>query len=101
MNFTNADTQKVKEIGSEIIKLSTEYNVKITELFKKLSTFPYDTEEWSGKPAEKYSEQVSQDKVLYTDFGDNIKKLGSEIIKSGESIENCCDVTLARGDYKG
>ena len=100
MSVTYANTQKIKEIGSEIVGLANEYNVKITELFKKLSTFPYDTKAWNGIPAEKYAEHVSLEKVIYTNFADELKEFGSQIIETANNIEECCETTLSGGDYK-
>ena len=101
MKLTYADTKLIKEKGNEIINLSLEYNSIITNFFKKMTNFPYDTNEWTGKPAEDYAALVSLDKQQYIDFADAIKAFGNKIINAAESIDKCIETSNNGGSYKG
>ena len=101
MKLTYADTKLMKDKGNEIIKLSIEYNSIITNFFKKMTNFPYDTNEWIGSPAELYAEQVSLDKQQYIDFADAIKAFGNKVINAAESIDTCIKTSNSGGSYKG
>lgn len=100
MKLTYADTKMINEIGKDIIKLSNEYNLIITEFFKKMTTFPYETNIWTGKKAEKYAEYISLDKKQYMDFADSIKSFGNKLINTAEDIEICIKATNNGDDYK-
>ena len=101
MRLTYADTNKIHSIGSDIIELSNKFNVEITELFKKLSSFPYDSQAWTGTPAETYASHVLLDKKQYTDFATELRTYGNKIINTAENIEECIKTTMSGGEYKG
>lgn len=101
MKLTYADTQLMREKGEEIINLSIEYNTIITKFFKKITNFPYDTNEWTGKPAEDYAEYISLDKQQYIDFADAIKAFGNKVINASSSIDTCIKTSNSGGSYKG
>lgn len=88
MSVTYVDTSKIEEIGNEIINLSTEYQVEVNRLFKRLSEVPSVTREWVGQQANKYFDIISLDKSDYIEFGNQIKKLGSEAINIANSFDN-------------
>lgn len=100
MKITYADTSIIKDAGKKIIDLSNEYNLIITNFFKKLSTFPYNTKEWTGKPAEQYAEYVSLDKKQYTDFAETIKSFGNKIMNASDSMEKCIKASNNGDEYK-
>ena len=101
MKLTYADTKLIKEKGKDIVDLSTEYNSIITNFFKKITNFPYDTKAWIGNPAEQYAELVSLDKQQYIDFANAIKVFGNKIINAAESIDACIKTSNNGDSYKG
>lgn len=101
MKLTYADTKLITDKGTEIVNLSIEYNSKITKFFKKMTTFPYDTYEWTGTPAEKYAEHVSFDKRQYVEFANVLKTFGNKIINIAESLDNCIKDCNDGDSYRG
>ena len=99
MNITYVDTKSINDIGKEIIDLANEYNIEITNLFKRITNIPYDTQEWTGNKALKYSEIISLDKQQYLDFYNLLKEFANELIRSSESAENCIKITQEEQEY--
>lgn len=87
MSVTYIDTNKIQSIGTDIIKLSTEYQVEINRLFKRLNEVPMVTREWVGQQANKYFNIIAFDKNDYLEFGEQIKRLGKEVLKIADSFE--------------
>lgn len=100
MNFTYANTKFMEDVGNEIVNLANEYNILITKLFKRLTSIPFETQEWTGNKALKYSDVVSLDKQQYLDFCDLLKDFGNTIIKTANNTEICVQNSQDDVDYK-
>ena len=101
MNFSYANGQSITDIAKEIISLSNEYNIEITNLFKKLTGISTDTKEWIGTKATKYTDIVSLDKQQYIDFYNHLKEFSEILIDISENIDICVKKTQEETEYKG
>ena len=99
MNFTYADSKNITDIGNEIIDIANEYNVEITNLFKKLTTIPTEDRSWRGTKADKYVQIVALDKQQYLDFYDSLKEFASKLIATASSVDTCVRQSQAEEDY--
>ena len=99
MNFTYGDTANIKDISKELIDLANEYNIEITNLFKRLLEIPTETKEWVGNKADKYVQIVGLDKQQYIDFYNSLKEFANMLSDTANNIENCVRITQEEGDY--
>lgn len=99
MNFTYGDTTNIKDISTELINIANEYNIEITNLFKRLLNIPTESKEWVGNKADEYVKIVSLDKQQYIDFYNSLKEFANKLSETADNIENCVKITQAEGDY--
>ena len=93
------DTDKMYDVGNEIVNLATEYELEITRLFKRLNNVPYITKEWVGNQAEKYISIVALDKNEYMDFGEAIKEYGKSLKKCSQMLNEEI-INMKNKEYK-
>ena len=88
MAITYVDTQKCREISSNIISSANQLDVLFNKLFKRFSEVPYVTKEWVGQTSQKYFSIVSLEKSDFLDFSDKLKEFGKKISEDMDQIEN-------------
>lgn len=88
MKLTNADTARMREIGSTINSLALEYEKEINKMFNRMINVPSDTHEWTGQVADRHSKLVALEKLDFLDFSNRIKTYGNKILNDAEDIDN-------------
>lgn len=86
MAITYIDTNKIEEIGNDIIALATEYQVEINKLFKRLNEVPTVTREWVGQSANKYFNLIALDKNDFLTVGNQLRNFGKQVTNVAESF---------------
>lgn len=86
MARVNADTNKMRECGSNIVNLSNEYLSIINTLFTRLSKVNQNGE-WSGFSADRFIENVNKNKNSYISLGNELKKYGDVLIQNANVLE--------------
>lgn len=102
MKFTEADTVTIKEIGKEIVKIGNDYDVEITNFFKKMTNIQTEGQgAWTGDRANEYTKIVALDKEYYENFGNLINEFGNMLITTSESIDSCIKSSEGGGSWGG
>ena len=83
----NVDTNKIRECGNDIIRLSSELNELFTSLFERLILMPTNTKEWVGESANAFAESVKQDKLQYDRLKEAIYSEGKLLVEYEDQIE--------------
>lgn len=85
------DTEKVKSTGEDMKKIANEYNKLIEEMYKKIAELP-NTNIWTSETdkgsAMKFTKKAMNDKEKTLDVGNNLSKIGDEIIGFADSLNN-------------
>ena len=86
MAKVNVDTDKMREIGNNIISLSNEYTNVINELHNRLMNVS-NTGEWSGVSADKFIEAKRLSKESYISLGRQLRRYGEVLVQSASDFE--------------
>ena len=88
MNTIYFDTDKMKEYGTDLIKLSKEYEELILSLVERLSKVPGTTREWIGESATKFMENIRTiEKENLLHFGNEMSEYGKTLINDAQKVE--------------
>lgn len=88
MNSIYFDTDKMKEYGTDLIKLSKEYEELILSLVERLSKVPGTTREWIGESATKFMENIRTiEKENLLHFGNEMSEYGKTLINDAQKVE--------------
>ena len=88
MAVSQANTDLMIEHANSIIQLASDYEVIVTQLFKRFSEVPYITKEWVGEQSEYYFNTIMLDKNEYVALGEEIKKYAKKILRDAEDIDD-------------
>ena len=91
------ETENIKVTAEEIKKIASDYVKIIEEMYKKISNIP-ETNMWTSESdkgsAKKFVEIVMKDKDKTLEIGNNLSKVGEELISFSESLKNNSDNTI-------
>jgi len=91
MTKLSIETQKVKQCGEDIMKLSEEYLRLIHDFYKRIADIPTVTGEWRGVAAEKFAAIASLEEPMYKDLGDAIREYGATMKMYASMIKSTGD----------
>lgn len=83
----DVDTQKMRECGNEIMKLSISIGDDINKLFDRIQKMPTNTCEWVGESAEAYVSRAKNEKLQYLQFKDVLYSYGKYLVNSADILE--------------
>ena len=88
------DTDNLKATAEEMKKIAADYKKLIEEMYKKINNIP-NTNMWTSDDdkgsAIQFVEKVMKDKDKTLDVGNNLSKLGEEIIVYSDSLKSISD----------
>ena len=79
-----ANGTEIVSCGDEIIRLTNSYKTEINKMFDLLSKL--NVKAWSGSSADNYVGKLYSNKVLFTNFANNLEMYGKVIKNTGENI---------------
>ena len=83
----NVDTNKIRDCGNDIIRLSCELNELFSSLFERLVLVPTSTKEWIGESANVFAENVKKDKLQYDRLKEAVYSEGKMLVEYADRIE--------------
>jgi len=90
------DTQRMRECGTNMIKLAGTYRDVMNELFERIEKMPTVTKEWMGIGAREFVKNVNDGKPQYQELGEAIEKYGKHLLETADSMDAA--VTRRRRD---
>lgn len=78
----NIDTVELKEIGKEIMMLTSELNVLLDSLYSEIGNAP-----WSGIAANEFKKKMNNEKVCYISLKDNIYSYGKLLYDAADQFD--------------
>lgn len=84
----SVDTERVKKSGQDIIKLSSELNKMIDNIYSRIYNMPVLTGEWVGDSAEYFAKCANNvDKKEAILLSKSLYKFGECLVESAEKYE--------------
>lgn len=94
MSKYTIDTDKVKETGEEIKKISADYNVIVNELYSKIDNMGnngiWESESLEGMAAQ-FTNIVNKDKEKTVGLATSLNSLGDKVVDYSSSLSGCSD----------
>lgn len=84
----NIDTEKTKQCGNDIIKLSRDLNFLLENLYSRIYNMPTITCEWVGGASELFVKQAnSVEKPVAFEFKKTLYSFGMNLLEAAEEYE--------------
>ena len=81
------DTNRIRECGQDIIRLTNELNELIHGLFDRICNMPEVAQEWVGVSANEYARIAKIDKIQYLTLKDELCQEGKFLVEQADVIE--------------
>ena len=87
MTSIDCDTKKIKSCGQDIVALADDYEEIIETIFTYISNLNTREDGWQGDDADRYIAKVTQEKEIYINLYNNLKRFGMLFQETAEKIE--------------
>ena len=91
MSEIKANTERIKEYGEELVKISDDVADEIDLLFAKIEGL-ITKGIWQGYSAHKYYQKVMPDKETFKSFNEEFRKYGTHLLKCSERLKTMAKV---------
>lgn len=83
----DVDTVKIRECGNDILKLVSDLNDNIEELYDRIAKMPTKTFEWVGDSANEFVAIVNVEKTVYVEMKNTLQKYGKYLLDTADILE--------------
>lgn len=88
------DTEKIKECGNDIVKLSNDLNQIIENLYERIINMPTKTGEWQGNSAIDFSRRANIEKNQAISLKNCLYDFGLTLIENADKYNNEVNNTI-------
>lgn len=89
MAIKYVDTNEVKAIASDFLKICNDLDDEFNKFFRKMSEVPTTSKEWIGDSAEYYFRKLDKDKSQYVNFVNSLRSIGKSLNKNMRDVSDC------------
>lgn len=83
-----ADTNKMRECGNDIMQLAIEIGDQFNNLFNRIQNMPVKTGEWTGVAASTFVSSVLAEKAQYMQLKDELYNYGKYLVEGANDLES-------------
>lgn len=83
-----ADTNKMRECGNDIMQLAIEIGEQFNNLFNRIQNMPVKTGEWTGVAASTFVSSVLSEKAQYMQLKDELYNYGKYLVEGSNDLES-------------
>ena len=87
MAYIKCNTEKMKDNGIKMQKLTKELRLVIDDFYKRIEDMPNSTGEWIGDSADKFVSYIISSKNSTINFCNSLDSYGKYFVDSAEAIE--------------
>lgn len=94
----NADTEKLREKGKDIVQLSVDLNEILISLYKRISLMPTSTLEWTGPSANEFVRRINLESEDYFRMKDVLYCYGRFLTDTADELEKKINISKEKLD---